>query len=144
MSIDAYKELGFPVYEDNVSGYAGPLAGILMALQKCQSEWLLCVPSDSPFIPTNLVEDLSKNIESSKILIPHDGKNLHPTFALIHKSLTSSLEQFLQQGERKARVWMEQQEHKIVDFSKNANAFININTEDELKNAEQHFDEYMR
>ena len=33
---------------------------------------------------------------------------------------------------------MQQQPYAIVDFSDQANAFININTEDELKNAEKY------
>jgi molybdenum cofactor guanylyltransferase len=143
-NIGIYSKLGFPVYEDGTSDFAGPLAGILKALQRCQSEWLLTVPVDSPFIPDDLALRLSENIQNNKISIPDDGKYLHPTFALIHKSLESSLNNFLQQGERKARVWMQQQAHSIVDFSDKPSAFININTADDLKNAEKHFDEFMR
>ena len=143
-NIETYAEFGFDVYEDDISDFAGPLAGILKALQHCQSDWLLCVPADSPFIANNLVQRLSENIKNNKIAIPDDGNYLHPTFALIHKSLASSLKTFLEQGERKARVWMQQQEHTIVDFSDQIDTFININTQNELENAEKHFKETMR
>ena len=139
-----YEQFGFPVYKDDITGFAGPLAGILKALQQCQSEWLLVVPADCPFIPDDLAFRLKQGIQDTKIAIPHDGSHLHPTFALIHQSLESSLNDFLKKGERKARVWMQQQSHSIVDFSDQANAFLNINTEDELKNAEQHFKETVR
>lgn len=139
-----YEQFGFPVYEDDITDFAGPLAGILKALQQCQSEWLLVVPADSPFVPNDLAARLSQNLQDKKIAIPHDGTHLHPTFALIHKSLESSLNDFLNKGERKARVWMQQQPHTIVDFSDQESAFLNINTNDELKNAEQHFKETMR
>lgn len=142
-NLDVYKDFGFPVYEDEINDYAGPLAGILKALQQCKSEWLLAVPADSPFVPINLVERLSKNIRDNKIVIPHDGKYLQATFSLIHKSLESDLKKFLQQGERKARVWMQQQAHTIVDFSDQTDAFININTEDDLKKAEKHLQSLM-
>lgn len=142
-NIDSYKKLGFPVYEDEISDYAGPLAGILKALQHCETEWLLIVPADSPFIPTDLVSRLVQNIEDAKLAIPNDGEHLHPTFALLHKSLQSSLDNYLASGERKARVWMQQQQHTIVDFSDQANAFININTEDDLIKAEKHFESFM-
>lgn len=142
-NLNVYADFGFPVFEDEITDYAGPLAGILKALQQCQSEWLLVVPADSPFIPTDLASRLSQNIQSNKLAIPHDGQYLHPTFALIHKSLESSLKTFLDKGERKARVWMQQQPHTIVDFSDQIDAFININTEDELKNAEDHFEAFM-
>ena len=143
-NIETYEKFGFTVYEDDITDFAGPLAGILKALQQCKSEWLLVVPADSPFIPRDLALRLSQNIQDNKIAIPYDGKYLQPTFALIHTSLVASLEHFLQQGERKARVWMQQQAHTIVDFSDQEYAFININTEDELKDAEKHFKEYMR
>lgn len=142
-NIDIYANLGFPVYEDeiidadNPNNFLGPLAGILKALKQCQTEWLLTVPADSPFIPDDLALRLSQNIRDNKIVIVHDGERLQPTFALIHKSLESSLETFLKQGERKTRVWMQQQPHTVVDFSDETNAFININTENDLKNAEQ-------
>jgi len=142
-NIKRYADLGFPVYEDEINDFSGPLAGILQGLQQCKSEWLLTVPADSPFIPKDLAQRLGQNIQDNKILIAHDGKHLQPTFALIHKSLTSSLQDFLQQGERKTRVWMQQQPHKIVDFSDEANDFININTDEELNIAEKHFDTFM-
>jgi len=142
-NLKIYTDFGYPVYEDDMANFAGPLAGILKALQQCKSEWLLIVPADSPFIPNDLAQRLIQNIKENKVVIPHDGKYLHPTFALIHKSLAESLDDFLQQGERKARVWMQQQTHAIVDFSDQEQAFININTDDELKSAELHFEEFM-
>ncbi|MCK5386658.1 MAG: molybdenum cofactor guanylyltransferase [Gammaproteobacteria bacterium] len=142
-NLTVYADLGFSVYEDEISDFAGPLAGILKALQQCKSEWLLTVPADSPFVPDDLAQRLSQNIQDNKIVMVHDGERLQPSFALIHKSLESSLNEFLQQGERKTRVWMQQQPHAIVDFSDQADAFININTEDELKHAEKHFEAFM-
>ncbi len=143
-NLDVYTDLGFSVYKDEISDFAGPLAGILKALQQCQSEWLLTIPADSPFIADDLAQRLIQNIEDNKIAIAHDGERLQPTFSLIHKSLESSLKDFLQKGERKTRVWMQQQPHTIVDFSDQADAFININTQEELNNAEKYFDSVMR
>ena len=142
-NIDTYKDLDFPVYEDEIGDFAGPLAGILKALQECKSEWLLTVPADSPFVSNDLVLRLSQYTHDAKVIIPHDGEYMHPTFALIHKSLESSLIDYLNKGERKARVWMQQQPHHSVDFSDQANAFININTKNDLENAEQHFQAFM-
>ena len=143
-NLDVYTNLGYPVYTDEISNFAGPLAGILKALQHCQSEWLITIPADSPFIANNLARRLIQSVGDNKIAIAHDGERLQPTFSLIHKSLESSLEDFLQKGERKTRVWMQQQSHTVVDFSDQADAFININTQEELNNAEKYFDSVMR
>lgn len=142
-NLERYRQFGFPVYSDDIDDYAGPLAGILKALKNCPTEWLMTLPADSPFIPSDLTIRLASKIEAHKIVMAHDGKRLQPTFSLIHQSLITSLEQFLQQGERKAQRWMQQQPHTIVDFSDKANAFININTEAELADAELHFSEFM-
>jgi len=143
-NIERYRELGYEVFEDQINGFAGPLAGILTALKQTQCEWLLTLPADSPFIPLDLVQRLTHELGQSKISIAHDGEQLQPTFALIHRSLVDSLESFLQQGERKTRLWMQQQPYKTTDFSDKPNAFININTADELNNAEIHFKTFMR
>ena len=143
-NLDIYTNLGYPVYTDEISDFAGPLAGILKALQHCHSEWLLTIPADSPFIANDLAQRLIQNVGNNKIAIAHDGERLQPTFSLIHKSLESSLEGFLQKGERKTRLWMQQQSHAVVDFSDQTDAFININTQDELNNAEKYFDSVMR
>ncbi|MFK5913530.1 MAG: molybdenum cofactor guanylyltransferase MobA [Woeseiaceae bacterium] len=143
-NIERYKELNFDVLEDATKDFSGPLAGILQALLVCKNEWLLVVPADSPFIARDMATRLMENNQQVKIVIPDSGEHLQPTFSLIHKSLAPSLEHFLQQGERKARVWMQQQAHKIVGFSDSTDAFININTEEDLKNAEQHLQKTMR
>lgn len=33
-NLNVYNDLGFSVYEDDISGFAGPLAGIVKALQQ--------------------------------------------------------------------------------------------------------------
>lgn len=142
-NLEKYRQFGFPVYQDDIDDYAGPLAGILKALEKCNTEWLMTVPADCPFIPDDLAERLAKKSKGNKVVMVHDGKRLQPTFSLLHHSQITSLEQFLQRGERKTRVWMQQQPHDVVDFSDKVNAFININTEEELFYAEQHFTEFM-
>lgn len=138
-NITLYQEKGYKVLEDEISGFAGPLAGILTALNHCQTEWLLVVPADCPFVPRNLAERLHQLTTKSKLVIAHDGERLQPAFALIHKSLLASLETFLQQGERKMRLWMKQHNSVTADFSDQPAAFMNINTESELKIAEDNF-----
>ena len=39
-NISDYANFGFEVYEDDIPDFAGPLAGILRALEHCQNEWI--------------------------------------------------------------------------------------------------------
>jgi molybdopterin-guanine dinucleotide biosynthesis protein A len=105
----------------------------------CQCEWLLTVPVDSPFIPKDLLQRLSKAIITSNrpLAVVHDGKGLQPTFCLLHQSLTGSLQTYLQQGGRRTGEWLRQQEPALADYVDNPDAFININTPEDLAQAEQ-------
>ena len=134
-----YQTYGWPVISDSLEGFLGPLAGIHAAMQACQCEWLLTVPVDCPFIPKDLLQRLSQAVITSNrpLAVVHDGKELQPTFCLLHQSLTGSLQTYLQQGGRKTGEWLRQQEPALADYVDNPDAFININTPEDLAQAEQ-------
>ncbi len=141
----SYEKFGFPVFPDQVvnEDWAGPLAGILTALQHCPTPWLQVVPADSPFIATDLVARLGNNMGEQRLAVPDDGHYLQSTFSLLHRDLAATLQQFLQAGEHKAQLWIKQQPHVVVDFSNQVESFININTPEELEKAEKHFSAFM-
>ena len=134
-----YQAYGWPVIADNLEGFLGPLAGIHAAMLVCQCEWLLTVPVDSPFIPKDLLQRLSQAVITSNrpLAVVHDGKGLQPTFCLLHQSLAESLQHYLQEGGRKTGEWLRQQEPALADYTDNPDAFININTPEDLTRAEQ-------
>ena len=138
---DRYAEFGYPVYSDSLSGYMGPLAGILTGLQQCTTPWLLVLPADTPRLPQRLISRLWQAVQNQpcQIAIAAEGDYLQPTFAIINVLLRDSLQQYLQNGGRKTQQWMQQQTHCRVDFSDQADAFMNINTEAELAIAQQQF-----
>ena len=49
-----YQELGFEVWPDEQSDFAGPLAGFMVAMKHCAYPYLLTVPCDTPLFPLNL------------------------------------------------------------------------------------------
>ena len=134
-----YQAFGWPVIGDHLEGFLGPLAGIHAAMLVCECEWLLTVPVDSPFIPEDLLQRLSQAVVTNHrpLAVVHDGKGLQPTFCLLHTSLSESLQHYLQQGGRKTGEWLRQQQPALADYSDNPDAFININTPEDLAQAEQ-------
>jgi molybdenum cofactor guanylyltransferase len=48
---EAFSSFHLAVLSDEVTGYAGPLAGLHTGLKASQHEWVLCVPCDSPLLP---------------------------------------------------------------------------------------------
>lgn len=137
-NIATYQESGYPVYADLLADYPGPLAGMLSVMQQCDAEWFLYCPCDTPFIPDYLAERLVKNRESAPVVWAHDGDRDHPTIALMHRQLIPVLENYLAAGERRVLVFMRQAGGHSVDFSDMKQAFINMNTLQEMQAVQRH------
>jgi molybdopterin-guanine dinucleotide biosynthesis protein A len=62
------------------------------------------------------------------LAVAHDGVRLQPLFALLRRALAPALRAYLEEGERAAERFLRTQAVAIVDFSDQAQAFVNINT----------------
>ncbi len=137
-NLDFYQELSVTCIQDIFSTYPGPLAGIHAALQKLETDWLVSIACDTPCFPNDYVERLSVAVSQSKSLvaIAQSNNRLQNVFMLVHKTLFNSLDSFLNKGERKAQIWLEQHKPTIVNFNppsnNTADPFYNINSPDDL------------
>jgi len=135
--IDIYKRSGFPVYQDNLAEFPGPLAGMLSVMQQSPGEWFLFCSCDTPFIPACLAERLVQQRGDAPVAWVHDGERDHPTIALIHRSLVSSLNDYLSAGERRVMVFMRQSGGHAIDFSDLKTAFVNVNILEDLQTIQE-------
>lgn len=133
-NIAQYQRYGYSVLKDTQRGI-GPLAGILQALQRCQTRWLLTLPCDTPCISEALVTRLLVATAESdaSLFTASDGDKLQPLFSLINRDLTPSLQRYLDSGERKVSQWLEQQGTASVEFSEMSEMFVNLNTAESIK-----------
>jgi molybdopterin-guanine dinucleotide biosynthesis protein A len=146
-NLSAYESLGVQVWPDSTDGFAGPLAGFLTGMERCESEFLLTVPCDSPLFPLDLVQKLQDALvqENADIAVAaakeEDGKvRPQPVFCLMRTRLLESLVKFMQSGGRKIDAWTSQHACVVVPFdAPNADprAFFNANTLEELHRLEQ-------
>ncbi|HFT8658153.1 TPA: molybdenum cofactor guanylyltransferase MobA [Enterobacter cloacae] len=135
--IDIYQRSGYPVYQDTLGDYAGPLAGILSVMQQSESEWFVFCPCDTPFIPSCLVERLVQFRDGAPVVWVHNGERDHPAITLIHRSLVPALQDYLTAGERRVMVFMRQSGGHSVDFSDWKSAFVNVNTTEDLQTMQE-------
>lgn len=135
---DKYSEYGFDIISDELSGYCGPLAGMASSLNKTDTPYMLTAPCDSPFIPSDLVERLATALEHEKadISVAHNGERMQPVFCLMKKELMSSMNTFLNNGERKIDKWFNQHTLAIADFSDIPKTFDNLNTIEDIEAVE--------
>ena len=145
-NLSAYESLGVPVWPDSIDGYAGPLAGFLTGLERCETPLLLTVPCDSPLFPLDLVERLyqallAQGADIAMAAAPEaDGQiRPQPVFCLLKIELLESLVKFTQAGGRKIDAWTAQHRCAIVPFDQAQDApqaFANVNTLPELMQLE--------
>ena len=135
---EQYASFGYPILQDALIGFAGPLAGLSTALRAATNPLILCVPCDTPLLPTNLVERLYAGliVGNRPIAVAQTGAQMHPTVMLCRRELAAHLENFLASGERKVAHWQAQLQASVVDFSE-TEAFTNINTPVEMNLLEQ-------
>ncbi|WP_449576677.1 molybdenum cofactor guanylyltransferase MobA [Lelliottia nimipressuralis] len=131
--IDIYQQRGYPVYQDVLANYPGPLAGMLSVMQQADDEWFLFCPCDTPFIPSVLAERLVEQREDAPVVWVHDGERDHPAITLISRKLCPDLRAYLASGERRVMVFMRQSGGHSVDFSDLKEAFVNVNTTEDLQ-----------
>ncbi|GAB6068467.1 molybdenum cofactor guanylyltransferase [Methylothermus subterraneus] len=133
-SLASYRAFGLPVITDQVPGFAGPLAGLLTALQTAHTPYLLAVPCDSPRLqPATLKKLLQALLKTdAKLALAHDGQRLHPVVLALRTELAEDLAAYLASGERKIDRWARRHSWIAVDCSDCPWQFANINTPEEL------------
>jgi molybdopterin-guanine dinucleotide biosynthesis protein A len=159
-NLPEYEAFGTPAWPDATDEFAGPLAGFQTALEHIAAlssgtgqhfTYLLTTPCDSPLFPLDLLQRLwtgirEHNTDIAVALAPEVLANgqtalrAQPVFSLMRCSVQSSLQSYLDSGERKIDTWFQQHPLARVAFNlpqDDANAFANANTLDELHTLEQ-------
>ena len=146
-NLAAYEAFGAPVWPDVLADYAGPLAGFLTGLERCETPWMLTVPCDTPLFPLDLAARLAaaadaQGADIARAAAPEeDGKvRPQPVFCLLRVNLLESLVAFTQAGGRKIDAWTGQHHCATVPFDQpgdDPQAFFNANTLAELQALER-------
>lgn len=136
-----YEGFGVPVWPDQMADFAGPLAGLQTGLAHCETPYLVTVPCDSPFLPTDLVARLYGELiewdADLAVAVTGEGaeRRTQPVFCLMKSTLLAHLTAFLQDGGRKIDSWYASLNVIEVPFP-DESAFRNINTVEELRRFE--------
>ncbi len=150
-NLAAYEAFGASVWPDVLADYAGPLAGFLTGLERCETPYLMTVPCDTPLFPLDLMARLASAMDAqdadiAMVAAPEsDGQGntkvrAQPVFCLLRVELLESLAAFTQSGGRKIDAWTAQHATVMVPFDKpgdDLRAFYNANTLAELQSLEQ-------
>jgi len=137
-NIDRYAVYGHPVVSDSLQGFMGPLAGVLAALQRLATEFLVTVPCDAPLVAPDLVGRLYDACvaNNADVAVATDGRRQQPVFLLLRAGTAPSLEAYLSGGGRKIDTWFAGLRLAEADLSDALDTFVNVNDPDERQRLE--------
>ncbi len=140
--------LGLRLLPDRIGGQIGPLAGVFSGLRDMRARGpgathLLTVPSDSPFVPLDLVRRLEAGADDPNAIViaVSDGRD-HPVFGLWPVSIADDLGSWLAGPDnRRIRDFLRRHPLVTVEFAMIGtphgllDPFFNINTPEDLQEA---------
>jgi molybdenum cofactor guanylyltransferase len=141
-----FASFGLPVIADDVKGQAGPLAGILAALDwtaanRPKAAWVLSVPGDCPFLPRDLVARLGLALvaENAELAVAASEGRSHSVIGLWSVAMRAALRRALVvEGLRKVDQWTARYRRATVAWpAEPFDPFFNANTLDDLAEAER-------
>ncbi len=137
-SQEAYAKFGYRVIADQMPDWPGPLAGLEAALSIAQTQYVLSVPCDTPFLPDNLIPRLLGSLleNAAEVSVAVVVGRRQPAIALYNKNVLPGLRAYLGSGRRKVNDWLDSLQLSEVIFD-NEREFDNINTQEDLARANQ-------
>ncbi len=132
-----FASLGLPVVADSISGYPGPLAGILAGLEWAADHrpdlaWIVTVSTDSPFLPHDLVARLhAARVEAgTSLACASSAGRTHPPIGLWPVALREDLRRaMVEEGERKIDRWTARHGIAVAEWPIHPlDPFFNVNT----------------
>ena len=135
---ETYAHFGYRVIADQIPDWQGPLAGLQAALSCAQTDYVMTVPCDTPFLPDDLITRLldAQSLNASEAAVAVVGGYRQPTIALYSKSVLPKLLAYLGSGGRKVNDWLDSLRLSEVVFD-NVADFDNINSVEDLARAGQ-------
>ncbi len=141
-----FAAFGLTVVADGIEGFAGPLAGILAAMNWARENapaagWIASFPTDAPFLPVDLVARLygAAMAEGKPLACAVSKGRSHPVVGLWRVGLADDLAHALvEEGLRKIDLWTPR--HGIAEVAWPAatiDPFFNANRRGDLAEAER-------
>ncbi len=135
-----FAAIGLPVLADSFPGFAGPLAGVLAALDWAAglgAKQVVTVAGDTPFFPRDLVARLQQaagdGIALAATVAPDGRLRRQPTFGLWPTHLRQNLRAALDAGTRKVVAWTDRHDAGCARFEvTGSDPFFNVNTPEDL------------
>lgn len=137
--VETAAAIGVVNLDDPPAMARGPLAGVLSALEWSLSQgaaWIVTAPCDTPFLPRGVAGRLIEGAQEAGAAFAQTDDGAHPLVCAWRSSMAGELRAALMAGHPPVWRLLDQIGAAKVRFDQ-AEAFMNINTPEELRLAEQ-------
>jgi molybdopterin-guanine dinucleotide biosynthesis protein A len=142
---EKYLNFKLPLFQDLLPGF-GALGGLYTALSVCRFPVICVVACDMPFVNTGILMRSFEILEAENadVVIPKTANGFEPFHAVYRRdTCLPAIKDALQSGEKRLISWFSQV--RVVTFPESelslhdpqGLAFMNLNTREDLENAEQ-------
>ncbi|MES3006352.1 MAG: molybdenum cofactor guanylyltransferase MobA [Pseudomonadota bacterium] len=143
-NIDHYTCFNLPILKDCKGEFAGPMAGILTAINWVKvhhpdAQAVACFPGDVPWFPDDIVERMSLAMHNQDVEVVWLRTNgqVQPLFSLWSVGLAGALDDALNRGMYSPLQFILSRKNTVVEYINEwPGAFMNINTPEDLAQAE--------
>jgi molybdopterin-guanine dinucleotide biosynthesis protein A len=141
-----FAAFDLPVVPDTIPDFAGPLAGVLAGMDWAAANaldcaWIVTAPTDSPFLPRDLVARLiaERDIEQADIVCAMSAGQRYPVVGLWPVRLRDELRRAITQEDlHKVDAWSARYRLAVAEFAVDkVDPFFNANNPEDLAKAEQ-------
>lgn len=132
-NLDTYGRYA-QVVRDAGPGYAGPLAGILAAMENVQTPYLMVLPCDTPKLPQDLLTRLHAAMvkEDADVAIACSDERCHYVIVMLKTTLQQKLRDYLAGDQHRVGQWLRSQRFTEVYFDADDGNFGNLNDPEAL------------
>lgn len=135
-----YAKISSHISPDTISGFPGPLAGIISVMESSDADYFLICPCDTPLLNQEFCAEMLQYLHAHYSLNPQKpllfaakvGDKQQPLHMCISKEYKSSLKQYLEQDEHRVMKWMNDNNAHWLDFDTQDESFRNFNTLEEV------------
>ena len=141
-SLNPYCYRGLEVVKDILPD-KGALGGIYSGLVASETHYNFVLACDMPFISLDLIEYMRKNAEGYDVVIPKLNNYFQPLHAIYSKDCIQPIKEQLHRNDLQVFGFFDRVEVKCISaeevkaFDPRGIAFFNINTKDDMEEAER-------
>ena len=143
---EVYENMGFTMVKDEKEEF-GPLEGIYQIVKKIDTEYVLILATDMPYIKRAFLQKFTNSLKELKdtqkevnempsCVVLRAGGRVQPLCSIYSKKALPAIEKMREKGEHKLRILFDRVDTMYVDIENlgfSIDVVMNINTQDDYQ-----------